>query len=105
MAVKKSEFVSIVAENTGHTKTDTEQMVNAMIATIKDILVSGEDLYLAGFGTLSTEQKIVQSRKDQSRKTKSYIYPVFTPDIEGVDGVAFREVFGFVNALNNVARS
>lgn len=101
--MKKSEFVNVLAKKTGHTKADTELMVNTFISTIKEVLVEGDEVYLAGLGTLSTEQKVVHSRKDQSRKEKSYIYPVFVPEMEGVENVQFKEVFGFVNALNSIA--
>src|SRR4051812_24343060 len=49
-AMTKSEFVDKVASNSGLSKKDAENAVNAVIGTIEGSLKSGEDVNFTGFG-------------------------------------------------------
>ena len=46
----KSEFVDKVASNSGLSKKDAENAVNAVISSIEDSLKSGDDVNFTGFG-------------------------------------------------------
>lgn len=58
--MKKVEFVDAVAEKTGLTKADSARAIDAVFATITDVLVAGDKLSLVGFGTFG-----VSSRKER----------------------------------------
>lgn len=46
----KKELIAKVAEVTGVTKKDVETIVNTLVGTIKETLVSGEEVVLSGLG-------------------------------------------------------
>lgn len=52
--MNKTEFISIVAEKSGITKTSAEKIVNNMINTISDELVRGGTVSFVGFGKFET---------------------------------------------------
>jgi DNA-binding protein HU-beta len=63
VSVSKSDIVSRVAEETGHTKTLVSAVVDATITQIGQALVEGEDVRLHAFGTFAVkETKARQAR-------------------------------------------
>ena len=48
--MKKAEFVARIAEQTGNTKKHTEEMLNAFLDGIGDVLAEGDKLNFVGFG-------------------------------------------------------
>ena len=50
--MKKADFVSLVAEQSGMTKKASEACVEAVFRTLGDVLAQGERVTLTGFGTL-----------------------------------------------------
>lgn len=55
--MKKAEFVARIAEQTGCTKKHTEEMLNAFLEGIGDVLAEGEKLNFVGFGVFETRQR------------------------------------------------
>ncbi|MDD6612517.1 MAG: HU family DNA-binding protein [Clostridiales bacterium] len=55
--MKKADFVSLVAEQSGMTKKDTEACVEVIFRTLGDVLAQGERVTLTGFGTFDTKQR------------------------------------------------
>jgi DNA-binding protein HU-beta len=53
----KSEFVDKVASNSGLSKKDAGNAVDAVLKSIEDALKSGEDITFTGFGKFSVAQR------------------------------------------------
>jgi len=51
--MKKSEMIEALANETGLTKADAEKMFNATFNLVKDELVKGNKVSIAGFGTFN----------------------------------------------------
>jgi DNA-binding protein HU-beta len=49
--MNKSDFVQAIAEKTGVTQVDAGKSLDAVIATISEALVKGDEVKLTGFGT------------------------------------------------------
>lgn len=67
--MKKAEFVARIADQTGCTKKHTEEMLNAILDGIGDVLAEGDKLNFVGFGVFETKQR--GARKVHSLKTGS----------------------------------
>ena len=55
--MKKSEFVTLVAEKTGLSKKDTEKTIDAVFAAMGDVMAQGNKLQMSGFGTFVTRAR------------------------------------------------
>lgn len=55
--MKKIEFVDAVSEKTGLTKADSAKAIDAVFATITEVLAKGDKLSLVGFGTFSVSKR------------------------------------------------
>ncbi|MDO4175084.1 MAG: HU family DNA-binding protein [Eubacteriales bacterium] len=55
--MKKAEFVSIVAAQTGMTKKDTECALDAICRSLADALAQGDRVTLPGIGTFAVKQR------------------------------------------------
>lgn len=80
--MNKTELVAAVAEKTNLKKKDAEAAVNALLSTVQDALVKGDDVRLIGFGTFETrERKARQGRNprkpDEIIKIAASKAPVF----------------------------
>ena len=56
--MKKAEFVARIAEQTGNTKKHTEEMLNAFLDGIGDVLAEGDKLNFVGFGVFEIDDVI-----------------------------------------------
>lgn len=59
--MKKSEFVTLVAEKTGMSKKDTEKTIDAVFAAMSDVLAEGDKLQMSGFGTFETKTRAART--------------------------------------------
>lgn len=81
--MKKAEFVARIAEQTGNTKKHTEEMLNAFLDGVGDVLAEGDKLNFIGFGVFETKER--RERRVHSLKTgctetiPSASVPVFRP--------------------------
>ncbi|MBY3433823.1 HU family DNA-binding protein [Rhizobium laguerreae] len=79
----KSDLVDSVAAKSGLTKADSAKAVDAVVASITDILKAGDELNLVGFGKFSTKKN--EARKGRNPSTGAVIdiaantAPKFTP--------------------------
>ena len=55
--MKKSELVELVASKAGLTKADANRAIDAFLETVKEALVNGNKVPLAGFGTFATSER------------------------------------------------
>ena len=53
--MNKSELVSALAEKTDMTKKDSAEMLDGLLAVVVETLQKGEDIAIAGFGTLKVK--------------------------------------------------
>lgn len=52
--MNKSELVEAIANGSGLTKTEASKVLDVFMATVTDVLKSGDQLVLPGFGSFST---------------------------------------------------
>ncbi len=55
--MNKAELVAAIAEKTNFTKKDAEVALNAVVASIEDALVKGDQVQLIGFGNFETRAR------------------------------------------------
>ncbi len=81
--MNKTELISIVSENAGLSRKDTERMLSAAIDAITAALVKGEKVQLSGFGTFEAKDR--KARIGRNPHTKQPIeipatrIPAFSP--------------------------
>lgn len=81
--MNKTELISIVSENAGLSRKDTERMLGAAIDAITSALVKGEKVQLSGFGTFEAKDR--KARIGRNPHTKQPIeipatrIPAFSP--------------------------
>jgi integration host factor subunit alpha len=57
MALTKSDLIDSVSSRSGLTKKQSIDIVETIISTLKNTLVTGEDVLIVGFGKLCVKQK------------------------------------------------
>ncbi|MDO4383669.1 MAG: HU family DNA-binding protein [Eubacteriales bacterium] len=68
--MNKAELVSKVAEKTGFNKKNSETVLDAILDTIEEALVAGDNVRLIGFGSFETRnRKARQGRNPQKPDT------------------------------------
>lgn len=65
--MNKADLVNSLAENTGLTKTKSNEVIDVIVSTISEALKNGDKVTLVGFGTFTTTQR--DSRKGRNPKT------------------------------------
>ncbi len=55
--MNKSELIAAVANKTGVTKKDTEEVLNGFVDVVKETLKAGEKVQLIGFGTFESKER------------------------------------------------
>jgi DNA-binding protein HU-beta len=63
---RKSDLVEAVAAKSGLTKTDAEKAVDAVVASVTEILKAGDELNLVGFGKFATVKKEASKGRNPS---------------------------------------
>lgn len=56
--MKRSEFVSALAEKGDLERDDAEKALNAFIDVVTECLANGENIQILGFGTFETRQRV-----------------------------------------------
>jgi len=86
----KADLIAKVAE-TGITKKQAGEVVNAIISAIKDALAKGEKVSLVGFGTFSVKERAARQGRNPRTGKKIKIpkkkVPIFKPGKELKDSV------------------
>lgn len=62
----RADIVSIVAEKTGERKGVTEKIVEGAIDAISEVLLSGDDVRLPGFGTFTVKNTVARQGRNPS---------------------------------------
>lgn len=79
--MKKSEFITLVAEQTGLSKKDTERTIDAVFASLGDVMAQGDKLQVSGFGTFETKERAARTghnpRTGEEIKIAAAKVPVF----------------------------
>jgi DNA-binding protein HU-beta len=65
--MNRQEMISVLASKTGKPKSECEQSINTVIATIAEALERGEDVALPGFGTFTISERA--ARQGRNPKT------------------------------------
>jgi DNA-binding protein HU-beta len=69
--MNKADLVNSISEQTGLTKTKSNQVLDVMTSIIAETLSNGEKVTLVGFGTFTTTER--QARKGRNPKTGEVI--------------------------------
>jgi len=69
--MNKTELISMVAENSGLSKKDSEKALNAFVDAVAEALKKGDKVQLVGFG--SFEVRTRAERKGRNPQTKEEI--------------------------------
>ena len=81
--MKKSEFVTLVAEMASLSKKDTEKTIDAVFTVLGDVMASGDKLQLSGFGTFETRERAARTghnpRTGEEIAIAAATIPVFKP--------------------------
>lgn len=62
--MNKSELIEAIANGSGLTKADSTKMLQAFMATVTDVLVSGDQITIPGFGTFSTALRAARTGRN-----------------------------------------
>ena len=89
--LSKADIVSRIADATGMEKHDVQTTVEAFMATVRESLESGENVYLRGFGSFVIKTRAAKTGRNILAKTSIEIpahnIPSFKPAREFVDNV------------------
>lgn len=82
----KADIVKSISESTGIDKITVLNAVEAFMATVKDSLAEGENVYLRGFGTFANKRRAKKTARNISKNTSVIIpahnIPSFKPSKE-----------------------
>jgi DNA-binding protein HU-beta len=91
--MNKTEMISKIAEKTGYTKKDTTIVVDTLCEVIRDAVVAGDKVAIAGFGTFDVSER--KERQGINPKTKEAI------TIPSSKSPKFKAASAFKSALNS----
>ncbi|MCB9201752.1 MAG: integration host factor subunit beta [Flavobacteriales bacterium] len=87
----KADIVNSISNNLGMEKRDTQLIIEAFMDEVKKGMISGENVYLRGFGTfLIKERKEKKGRNISSNTTitiPAHSIPAFKPSKEFAENV------------------
>jgi len=79
----KAEIIEQIVATTGIEKTAVTATVEALMGTIKDSMIQGENIYLRGFGTFQLKTRAAKTgrniTKGTSVKIRAHVIPAFKP--------------------------
>ncbi|MCD8266143.1 MAG: integration host factor subunit beta [Prevotellaceae bacterium] len=88
----KIELVKAIAEETGVDQPTALVVVEAMMKTVKNAVIAGENVYLRGFGTFRLKLRAEKTARNIARNTSlvvpAHYIPSFKPCREFQDAVA-----------------
>lgn len=64
--MNKAELIDAVAKSTKNSKSNVEEILNALMATIQASLVKEDNVQLIGFGTFAVEQRAARVGRNPS---------------------------------------
>ena len=75
----KADIVRKIAENTGMTKADTAEVLDALLESISTALGQGEKIEMRGFGIFKVEHRKARVARDPKTGTEIRIPPRVVP--------------------------
>ncbi|MDY0097642.1 MAG: HU family DNA-binding protein [Bacteroidales bacterium] len=79
----KADIVNEIAKNTGIEKVTVQKTVEAFMDTVKHSMVSGNNVYLRGFGSFIVKKRAKKTARNISKNTTiiipSHNIPAFKP--------------------------
>ncbi|HOF20923.1 MAG: integration host factor subunit beta [Bacteroidales bacterium] len=79
----KADIVNEIAKNTGIEKVTVQKTVEALMETIKDSMIDGNNVYLRGFGSFIVKKRAQKTARNISKNTTIIIpahnIPAFKP--------------------------
>jgi DNA-binding protein HU-beta len=79
----KADIVNEIAKNTGIEKVTVQKTVEALMETVKDSMVKGNNVYLSGFGSFIVKKRAKKTARNISKITTIIIpahnIPAFKP--------------------------
>ncbi len=73
--MNKAVLISVIAETTGVSKKMTEQVIDALLATITEQIKNGEEVTLTGFGRFSSRLRSARLGVDPLNPTQKIQMP------------------------------
>ena len=89
----KADVINEISEKTGVDKADVTASVEAFFSVIKQNMVSGENIYIRGFGSFINKKRKKKIARNISRNTALVIDEHFVP--------SFKPAKIFVNKIKN----
>ncbi|MDF2966095.1 MAG: histone family protein DNA-binding protein [Rickettsiaceae bacterium] len=81
--MNKSEFVSLMANQSKCSKAEAERALNMTLEAIKNVIEKKETLTLVGFGVFSVKKRAardgINPKTGQKMKIKAFNQPIFKP--------------------------
>ncbi|HCQ00689.1 MAG TPA: DNA-binding protein [Candidatus Latescibacteria bacterium] len=75
----KADIVARIAQNTGMTKADTAEVLDALLETISTALGRGEKIEMRGFGNFKVEKRKARVARNPKTGTEIRIPPRVVP--------------------------
>lgn len=79
----KAEIVKVISDKTGINKKDTLVVVEALMDTVKETMIGGEEVFLRGFGSFIIKRRAAKPARDISKNVTVMIpehnIPAFKP--------------------------
>lgn len=85
----KTELIASIANKTGLTKKNAEEVLTAFVDTVSDSLAKGEKVQLVGFGTFEVRERAERSGINPQTREKITIAATKTPAFKA--GSALKE--------------
>ena len=86
----KADIVARIAQNTGMTKADTAEVLDALLETISTALGRGEKIEMRGFGNFKVEKRKARVARNPKTGTEIRIPPRFVPVFKPSDRLKAR---------------
>lgn len=71
--MNKAEFVSFLAESNNCSKAEAERSLNMIVDGISDVMASGNDLSLVGFGSFNVQRREAREGRNPQTGAKMHI--------------------------------
>jgi DNA-binding protein HU-beta len=94
--VNKTELIEITAEDSGLARDDAAKVIDAMLTTVTNTLIRGEDVTIPGFGKFSTIQRAARTGRNPATGAELEIQAATAPKFTAGAGLK-----AAVNANNN----
>ena len=71
--MNKSELIAAIANKSGVTKKDTEEVINTFMDVVKDALKAGDKVQLVGFGTFECKERAARETVNPRTQEKVHV--------------------------------